>query len=105
MKKENKIQIIVEEVVKFFSDCEEVFSVDTEIKMLTLDNAINSLANASTTENELRLVCQEWLSDQEYKLGGFKNEREKVICNNSGLYYDSHVAVIKSNRRDGCGRG
>ena len=76
MKKENKIQIIVEEVVKFFSDCEEVFSVDTEIKMLTLDNAINSLANASTTENELRLVCQEWLSDQEYKLGGFKNERE-----------------------------
>ena len=70
MKKENKIQIIVEEVVKFFSDCEEVFSVDTEIKMLTLDNAINSLANASTTENELRLVCQEWLSDQEYKLGG-----------------------------------
>ena len=72
MKKENKIQIIVEEVVKFFSDCEEVFSVDTEIKMLTLDNAINSLANASTTENELRLVCQEWLSDQEYKLVGLK---------------------------------
>lgn len=77
MKKENRLQIIVEEVVKFFSDCEEVFSVDTEIKMLTLDNAINSLANASTTENELRLVCQEWLSDQEYKLWGLKMKDNK----------------------------
>ena len=68
MKKENKIQIIVEEVLDFFSECEGIFELSQDTKKEVIDNAINSLSNLKLSENNLRLACKEWLSDQDHKL-------------------------------------
>ena len=68
MKKEYRTQIIIEEVLNFFHECEGVFELSGETKKEVIDNAINSLSNLKLSENSLRIACQEWLSDQEHKL-------------------------------------
>ena len=68
MKKEYRTQIIVEEVLNFFSECDGVFEIPCEKKKEIIDNAINSLSNLKLCENSLRIACQEWLADQEHKL-------------------------------------
>ena len=68
MKKEYRTQIVIEEVLNFFSDWEELFELSCETKREIIDNAINSLSSLKLSENNLRLAIQEWLSDQEHKL-------------------------------------
>lgn len=68
MKKEYRTQIVIEEVLNFFSECDELFELSCETKKEIIDNAIKSLSSLKLSENNLRLATQEWLSDQEYKL-------------------------------------
>ena len=72
MKKEYRTQIVIEEVLNFFSECDELFELSQDTKKEIIDNAINSLSGLKLSENSLRIACQEWLSEQEYKLGGLK---------------------------------
>lgn len=68
MKKEYRTQIVIEEVLNFFSECDELFELSCETKKEIIDNAIKSLSSLKLSENNLRLAIQEWLSDQEHKL-------------------------------------
>ena len=68
MKKENKIQIIIEEVLDFFNECEGVFELSYERKKEIVNDAVNSLSSLKLCEHSLRLACKEWLSEQEHKL-------------------------------------
>ena len=68
MKKEYRTQIVIEEVLNFFGECDELFELSCETKKEIIDNAINSLSSLKLSENNLRLACKEWLSDQDHKL-------------------------------------
>lgn len=68
MKKEEKIQVIIEEVLDFFNECEEVFELSYERKKEIIDLAVGSLSSLKLSENNLRLASREWLDDQEHKL-------------------------------------
>ena len=68
MKKEYRTQIVIEEVLNFFSEWDELFELSCERKKEIIDLAVGSLSSLKLSENSLRIACQEWLSDQEHKL-------------------------------------
>lgn len=68
MKKEYRIQIVIEEVLNFFSEWDELFELSCERKKEIIDLAVGSLSSLKLSENNLRLASREWLDDQEYKL-------------------------------------